>query len=194
LKIAHCLDNQLTDGGEVVSLTLQQCSTLRKHFSFLLMLIYLLESQCFCVPSALSYQSSSKCTCYQYLLLTAIRPIFGQNNSVYMGGIYAFNSSHVPREKCTQDNHSTFGAICPYCAQLALSSGGQPASVVSAGHERARSITLRCVALERGAHTLLVCAQHCACPGKRPRERLTLLLDISRDQATATSELQVVSR
>jgi hypothetical protein len=35
LRIPQCLDNRLTDGGEVVSLTPQLHSTLHKYFLFL---------------------------------------------------------------------------------------------------------------------------------------------------------------
>jgi hypothetical protein len=31
-RVPHCLDNRLTDGGEVVSLTLQPHSSPQKHF------------------------------------------------------------------------------------------------------------------------------------------------------------------
>jgi hypothetical protein len=38
LRIAHCLDNRLVDGGEVVSLTQRPCFT-HKHFVLFLILI-----------------------------------------------------------------------------------------------------------------------------------------------------------
>jgi hypothetical protein len=36
LRSSHCPDNQLTDGGEVVSLTRRLCSTLHKYFLVLI--------------------------------------------------------------------------------------------------------------------------------------------------------------
>jgi hypothetical protein len=36
LRILHCIDNQLTDGGKVVSLMLRPCSTPQKHFLVLI--------------------------------------------------------------------------------------------------------------------------------------------------------------
>jgi hypothetical protein len=38
-KIPHCLDNWLTDGGEVVSLTRRPRSTPQKHFFFLFLVL-----------------------------------------------------------------------------------------------------------------------------------------------------------
>jgi hypothetical protein len=72
LRIAHCLDNRLTDGGKVVSLTHQPRSTLQKHYFSALVrleglgklkkLIHLFESRncdppaCSIVPQPLSYR------------------------------------------------------------------------------------------------------------------------------------------
>jgi hypothetical protein len=39
LRIPHCLDNRLTDGGKVVSPTHRPRSTLQKHLFLLLVLI-----------------------------------------------------------------------------------------------------------------------------------------------------------
>jgi hypothetical protein len=39
LRIAHCLDKQLTDGGEVVAIMCRQLSTPQKHIFLLLVLI-----------------------------------------------------------------------------------------------------------------------------------------------------------
>jgi hypothetical protein len=52
LRIAHCLDSLLTDGGEVVSLNAQVALTPQKHFIVCFWYSFLLEAESNSGPSA----------------------------------------------------------------------------------------------------------------------------------------------